>query len=135
MAGGPEEDEDMAGVFLYDGDCAFCTRCAVFLRRHVFTPVRVAAWQSVDLTPLGVTAEEAASAVQYIGVGRVSAGPVAIADLLRTASSRWWRLGGAVLGLRPVLWLAWPVYRLISANRHRLPGGTVACELPRATRA
>jgi predicted DCC family thiol-disulfide oxidoreductase YuxK len=127
-----------APVFLFDGDCAFCTRCAIFLRRHVATPARIVAWRSVDLAPLGVTAAECAAAVRYVqvgpaGAGRVSAGPAAIADLLRTATDRRWRLAGRVLGTRAVLLLAWPVYRWVARNRHRLPGGRAYCELPRPT--
>jgi predicted DCC family thiol-disulfide oxidoreductase YuxK len=124
-------------VFLYDGDCGFCTRCAQFLRRHVRTPVRIAAWQGVDLAPLGVTAAECAQAVQYVSARHVSAGPVAIADLLRTAVGRTgpvWRLLGWVLARRVVAALAWPVYRWVARHRHRFPGGTVACELPRPAR-
>jgi predicted DCC family thiol-disulfide oxidoreductase YuxK len=125
-------------VFLYDGDCAFCTSCAVFLRRHVQSGVRIVAWQSVDLGPLGVSAAECAESVQFVVGDRVSAGPAAIADLLRTAGGPrgWvWRFAGRLLGLRPMLVVAWPIYRLVARNRHRLPGGTAACELPRATRA
>jgi predicted DCC family thiol-disulfide oxidoreductase YuxK len=117
-------------MFLYDGDCAFCTRCAVFLRRHVPTAERIVAWQAADLESLGVTAAQCAEAVQYVAPSRVSAGPVAVADLLRTARSRRWRIAGRVLGSRAALPVAWPVYRLIARNRHRLPGGTAACELP-----
>jgi predicted DCC family thiol-disulfide oxidoreductase YuxK len=116
-------------VFLYDGDCGFCTRCATFLHRHVDTPAKIVAWRSVDLAPLGVTAQECASAVQFSSGGRVSAGPVAIADLLRTAANPGWRVAGRLLGLRPVLVLAWPVYRLVARYRHRLPGGTASCDI------
>jgi len=121
-------------VFLYDGDCGFCTRCAQFLRRRVRPPVPIMAWQAVDLTPLGVTAAQCAEAVQYVAGGRVSAGPVAIADLLRTVAGRRglvWRRLGWVLARRPVVALAWPVYRWVARHRHRFPGGTAACELPR----
>ena len=41
-----------------------------------------------------------------------------------------WRPAGRVLGLRPVTALAWPVYRWVARNRHRMPGGTAACALP-----
>ena len=121
-------------VFLYDGDCGFCTASAMFLRRHVPTPARVVAWQDVDLAPLGVTAEQCRSAVQHVANRRVSAGPVAVADLLRTATGAraiGWRILGRLLRTRPVLLLAWPVYRLVARYRHRLPGGTQACEFPR----
>ncbi|MBX6750245.1 MAG: DUF393 domain-containing protein [Micromonosporaceae bacterium] len=124
-------------VFLYDGDCGFCTRCAQFLRRRVRPPVQIVAWQAVDLTPLGVTAAECAEAVQYVSGERVSAGPAAIADLLRTVVGRRglvWRLLGWVLARRAVVALAWPAYRWVARHRHRFPGGTAACELPRPVR-
>jgi predicted DCC family thiol-disulfide oxidoreductase YuxK len=129
-------------VFLFDGDCGFCTRSAMFLRRHVSTPARIVAWQMIDLRPLGVSPAQCSEAVQYIapgGIGarRVSTGPVAIADLLRTATGArgiGWRLAGALLATPPAPALAWPVYRWVARHRHQLPGGTVACELPRPGR-
>ncbi len=86
------------------------------------------AWQFADLPGLGVTTAEAESSVQWIDERGVAAGPVAISRLLRDAGS-WWRPLGVLLGLRPMLWLAWPAYRWIARNRHRLPGGTAACSL------
>lgn len=122
-------------VFLYDGDCAFCTRCARFIERRIPTDARVVGWQTVDLDELGVTAEAVEDAVQWVGVdGGVSAGPEAMARLLVDAGSLWRPLGW-VLGLRPVLWIAWPVYRLVARNRGRLPGGTADCALPPEERA
>jgi predicted DCC family thiol-disulfide oxidoreductase YuxK len=133
-------------VFLFDGDCGFCTRSAMFLRRHVSAPARIVPWQTVDLRPLGVTAVQCSEAVQYVSPGRVSpsgapkvtTGPVAIADLLRTATRPrhvGWRLAGTALAVPPVRALAWPVYRWVARHRHQLPGGTAACELPRPDRA
>jgi predicted DCC family thiol-disulfide oxidoreductase YuxK len=124
-------------VFLYDGDCGFCTRCAMVLQRRMRTPVPIVAWQSTDLAPLGVTAAQCSEAVRYVDGERVSAGPVAIADVLRTASRRrdvGWRVAGRLLGTRAVLPIAWPVYRWVARNRQRFPGGSAACELPRAAR-
>jgi predicted DCC family thiol-disulfide oxidoreductase YuxK len=120
-------------VFLFDGDCAFCTTSARFIDRHVPTRARVIAWQFADLDKLGVTQDAAEAAVQWIDGTTVHAGPAAIAVLLKDAGS-YWRPMGAVLGLRPVLWAAWPVYRWIARNRHRLPGGTAACSLSQAQR-
>ncbi len=121
-------------VFLYDGDCAFCTRCAEFIERRIPSHARVAPWQWVELAPLGVSQADAEAAVQWIdGNGAVAAGPEAIARLLVDAGGAW-RMLGVVLDLPPVRWLAWPIYRLISRNRHRMPGGTAACSLPQAER-
>jgi predicted DCC family thiol-disulfide oxidoreductase YuxK len=121
-------------VFLFDGDCAFCSQCARFIERRVPTSATVLPWQFADLAELGVTPEAAEAAVQWVPAdGPVAAGPAGIARMLVDAGS-FWRPLGLVLGLRPVLWLAWPAYRLVSRNRHRLPGGTAACSLPQAQR-
>ncbi len=117
-------------VFLYDGDCAFCTLCAGFIERRVRTDAEVAPWQWTDLEALGVERRAAEDAVQWVEPGLVKAGPDAIAVLLRRA--QWyWRPLGWIASLTPVSWLLWPVYRLVSRNRHRMPGGTAACARPR----
>jgi predicted DCC family thiol-disulfide oxidoreductase YuxK len=121
-------------VFLYDGDCAFCTSCARVIERRIPTRAGVVAWQHADLDDLGVTEGQAQAAVLWVaprgGRGRrVDAGADAVARLLVDAGS-WWRVVGWVLGHPPVLWVARPVYRLVARNRHRLPGGTPACRLP-----
>jgi hypothetical protein len=47
--------------------------------------------------------------------------------------SRWpWRPFGALLLVPPFSWIGAGLYRLIAANRHRLPGGTPACAVPQA---
>ena len=120
-------------TFLFDGDCAFCTSCARFIERHIDTTVTVVAWQFADLDRLGVTEAECLDAVQYVDKLKRTAGPVAIADLLRTATGAsgrlLWRPAGWLLGRRPVTALAWPAYRWVARNRHRLPGGTAACKV------
>lgn len=124
----------LRATFLYDGDCAFCSACARFVERRIPTGADVRPWQFADLDALGVSQDAAEQAVQWIAPdGRVDAGPVAIARLLVDAGS-YWRPLGWLLALPPVRWLAWPVYRLIARNRHRMPGGTAACALPQAER-
>lgn len=127
-------------TFVYDGDCAFCSACARFVQRYVPGPAEVIAWQHADLDRLGLTAEQCAQAVQWVGPDRqAAAGPAGIARLLRTARGPAgrlvWRPAGAVLATRPGLAMAWPVYRWVARNRHRMPGGTAACALPRAGQA
>lgn len=129
-----------AATFVYDGDCAFCTSCAEFVGRHIVRrhgPTRVAVlpWQFADVDSLGFTVAECDEAVQWVGVdGTRAAGPEAIAQLLRVGG-RGWRPLGWLLARRPVLGLAWPAYRWVARNRHRMPGGTAACALPAAARA
>ncbi|MEO3778562.1 DUF393 domain-containing protein [Micromonospora sp. B11E3] len=121
-------------TFVYDGDCAFCTRCAEFIERRIPTGARVVPWQFADLDALGLTAAECEEAVQWVGAdGFRAAGPDAIAKLLG-GSGPLWRAAGAGLRLAPARALAWPAYRWVARNRHRLPGGTAACALPQEAR-
>jgi len=97
-------------IFLYDGDCAFCTTSARFIERRIPTTAEVSPWQFADLDALGVTQDQAEAAVLWVADGEPTvAGPDAIARLLVDGGS-WWRPLGRVLGLAPVRWLAWPVY-------------------------
>jgi predicted DCC family thiol-disulfide oxidoreductase YuxK len=120
-------------VFIFDGDCAFCSSCARFLERHIPTTASVQAWQHSDLAALGVTQAECEAAVQWVRPGDHRSGPAAIAALLKDSRGLW-RAAGLALGTRPALAAAAPVYRWISRNRHRMPGGSPVCALPAAQR-
>ncbi|WP_216592691.1 thiol-disulfide oxidoreductase DCC family protein [Verrucosispora sioxanthis] len=113
-------------TFVYDGDCAFCTRCAEFIERRIPTGARVVPWQFADLDRLGLTEAECEEAVQWVGADGSRA--------LLASSGRGWRIAGAGLRIPPVRAVAWPVYRWVARNRHRMPGGTAACSLPQETR-
>jgi predicted DCC family thiol-disulfide oxidoreductase YuxK len=116
-------------VFVFDGDCAFCSACAAFIQRRIPTPAAVVPWQRTDLARWGLTAADCQQAVMWVDGRPAVAGPVAIAALLRSSRGAWRPLGW-LLGRRPVLWLAWPVYRWVARHRERMPGGTAACALP-----
>ncbi|MET7971374.1 DCC1-like thiol-disulfide oxidoreductase family protein [Micromonospora sp. NPDC005305] len=121
-------------TFVYDGDCAFCTKCARMIERWIPTRARVLPWQFADLDALGLTVAECDEAVQWVGADGVrAAGPDAIARLLGD-SNPLWRTAGAGLRFPPVRAAAWPAYRWVARNRHRLPGGTAACAVPSAGR-
>lgn len=114
-------------TFVYDGDCAFCTACARFIQRWIPSDAQVLPWQFADLDALGCSAAECAEAVQWIGGdGDRAAGPDAIARLL-AGSTPPWRIVGRLLRFPPVRAAAWPAYRWVARNRHRMPGGTAAC--------
>ena len=114
-------------VLVYDGDCAFCTRCALALQR-IRPDGEIAPWQSADLAELGLTEEQAAAAVQWVSPdGTIRSGHEAIAATLQSAGGIWNIVGRAIL-VPGVSWLAARCYRLVAANRHRLPGGTAACD-------
>ena len=114
-------------TLLYDGDCAFCTTCARLAERRFRPDAEVVPWQFADLPELEVTAEQASDAVQWVEAdGRKRSGHEAVAAML-SSSGPISRLGGRLLlapGISPIA--AW-AYRLVAANRHRLPGSTPAC--------
>lgn len=115
-------------VFVFDGDCAFCTSSARLLER-IGPEAEIVAWQLADLDELGITAAQASEAVRWIDAeGVVRSGHEAIAAALGTAG--WpWRTAGRVILLPVVSPLAAATYRLVARNRHRLPGGTPACAI------
>lgn len=117
-------------ILIYDGDCGFCTTSVRFVERRLRTRARIVAWQDADLPALGVTEAQAQESVQWVAPdGTVSQGAAAVGRLW--IDSGWpWRALGYVTILPPISWLAEVVYRVVAANRHRLPGGTPACALP-----
>ncbi len=119
-------DDSARPVLLFDADCGFCTKCAGFAVR---LGIEVLAWQSADLAALGITAEQAQQAVQWSDGHAPQSGHRAIAAALLTAR-RPWRWLGRLLQSRLVSWPAALAYRLIAANRYRLPGGAPTCRVP-----
>ncbi len=114
-------------VLVYDGDCAFCTSC-VRLVEKIGPEAEIVAWQSTDLAELGLAPEQAAAALQWVASdGTVRSGHEAVAATLKSAGSGW-KIVGRVILLPGISWLAAKLYRLVAANRHRLPGGTPACD-------
>jgi predicted DCC family thiol-disulfide oxidoreductase YuxK len=121
-------------VLLYDGGCGVCTRLVRLMLRWVRPRVAVEAYQLVDLAAYGLTTAEADAALQLADVGgRTRSAQDAVAHTLLAAGPVW-RLAGRALLLPGVHGVAGLVYRWVSRNRHRLPGGTPACSLPAAER-
>lgn len=114
-------------ILIYDGDCGFCSAAVGFARRRIHPALRAQAYQLTDLGALGLTRQRAAREVLWVQPGgRVSGGAQAVAGLLSDAGGRW-APAGALLRIPPLSWLAQAVYRLVAANRYRLPGGTPQC--------
>ncbi|WP_367048652.1 DUF393 domain-containing protein [Streptomyces sp. Je 1-332] len=117
-------------VLVFDGDCGFCTTSVRFAERRVRPRCDVVPWQFADLDKLGVARERAQYEVLWVTpAGTVYGGAQAVAKALLSAG-RGWSLLGASLMLPPMRWAAHGVYRLVAANRHRMPGGAAACAVP-----
>lgn len=120
-------EPDAFPVLLFDGDCGFCTASVQWLERWVQPTATVIAWQFTDLAALGVDIHECQTSIQWVTApGRTTSEAVAAAAVLRTGRTPWPIVGRALMvpGVRQV---ANSVYRLIAANRYRLPGSTPAC--------
>jgi len=115
-------------ILLFDGDCGFCTTSAGFAERIAPT-IDVVPYQRADLDALGVSEVAVAAELHLLEPGGVvSRGSDAVARTLMAAGRAWMVLGRALL-LPGVRTLAQWSYRIIAANRFRLPGGTPACRL------
>lgn len=120
----------LQSTLIFDGDCAFCTRCVEWAKDHFGRVPIIIPWQQADLPALGLTPEQCETAVQFVDDGgRIGSGEVAVARLLIFAGKGWQVLGRVMLipGIRHICGLG---YRWVARNRHRLPGGTAACALP-----
>lgn len=89
-------------------------------------------WQWLDLDELGLSAEDVRDYAWVVTPTRQVAGHLAFAALLRMQPVLLLRFFGHLLETPPYSWLAALGYKFVAANRHRLPGGTPACALPRS---
>lgn len=89
-------------------------------------------WQWLDLDALGLSPEDVRDYAWIITPARHAAGHLAFSAILRMQPNAFLRFLGHLIETPPYSWIAALGYRLIAANRHRLPGGTPACALPRA---
>jgi len=118
----------MDRVFIFDGDCAFCSSAARVMRKMTgeLTPIRP--YQKLDLPALGLSSELTSRAVYYVRNGKYLVAADAIAQLL-IDSKRPWLIIGVLLKLPLIRSLARVVYYWIAKNRHRLPGGKPECKM------
>ncbi len=115
-------------MFLYDGDCGFCTSTGRWLDRTVARGrFDVRPGQAVELAPLGLTPAHITEAAWFVPAdGRPRRGHEAIAAALREGVVPWRPLG-AVLLAPGVTRLAAVVYAWVAGHRHLLPGSAPAC--------
>lgn len=89
-------------------------------------------WQWLDLDEYGLTQDDVTRYAWVVTSSHQYAGHLAGSALLRMQPSVGWRFLGHLIATPPVSWVAAVVYDWVAANRHRLPGGTPACAMPRA---
>lgn len=118
-------------LLVFDGDCAFCTTWVERLRDRLPTFPEAQPWQWLDLADLGLTREDVASAAWYLGPKGRGAGHLALSMILRSQPRVGLRFAGWLIATPPYSWVVAIGYAVIARFRHRLPGGTPACALPR----
>jgi len=89
-------------------------------------------WQWLELDDYGLTQADVTKFAWVVTSSHQYAGNLAGSALLRMQPSVGWRFLGHLMATPPISWVGALVYNWVSANRHRLPGGTPACALPRA---
>jgi predicted DCC family thiol-disulfide oxidoreductase YuxK len=116
-------------LLVYDGDCGFCMKSIHWAQKHLRNMPDTAAYQRLDLSELGLTAETCQCAVQLVHTdGHIDAAHNAVRVLL-VQSGGFWSLVGRAMQLPGVKGLSGVVYRWIAANRHVMPGASGACTL------
>lgn len=108
-------------LVLVDGRCGFCTWSVEFARTTVRAEVEFMPYQSVDVREYGLTEEQCAQAVQFVGMGEPVAGELAVAEVLKSGQGAWKSLG-RLIAAAPVRPVAALVYRIVARNRGRLWG-------------
>jgi predicted DCC family thiol-disulfide oxidoreductase YuxK len=120
-------------MLVFDGDCAVCTSTARFARRRLPADVRVVPWQWIeDPAAWDLTHEAIAEAAWWIDdARRPHRGHRALAECAKAFGGAW-RVFGRLLLAWPLEPLSARAYEVVAGNRHRLPGATPACAIPRS---
>lgn len=118
-------------LLVFDGDCAFCTTWVTRLKRLLPRFPEATPWQWLDLDALGLTEHDVTHYAWLITPRHHYAGHLAFSALLRMQPRFGWRFVGTLLATAPFSWAAAVGYYVIARYRHRLPGGTPACAMPR----
>lgn len=119
-------------LLVFDGDCAFCTTWVNRGKRMLRAFPEAQPWQWLDLDDLGLSLHDVTHFAWYLGEGTRERGHAAAAAVLRLQPGVGWRFLGHLLVTPPFSWAARLAYAFVARFRHRLPGGTPACALPRS---
>ena len=121
----------MNATLIFDGDCGFCTSTANFVVEKSKTPITAVAWQLTDVAQYGLLQPQAADRVWLVVGSERFGGHEAFAQLLILQRNPLLTGIGRAIVLPPICAVSSLAYRLVARYRHRLPGGTPACKLPR----
>ncbi|WP_328321147.1 thiol-disulfide oxidoreductase DCC family protein [Streptomyces sp. NBC_00388] len=125
---------ELRAVLAYDGDCGFCQAAVRQIQLRARPRTRAVTWQTLPPELTRPHLKRLDREVLLFDGGRVSCGgSPAIAGFLGSSPARLYRVVGRCLRLPPISLAAHVIYRTVARNRHRMPGGSAACALPRTT--
>jgi predicted DCC family thiol-disulfide oxidoreductase YuxK len=88
-------------------------------------------FQFIDTQPYGLTKQECSEEIKFVDKSfNIHGGEAAFKRVFFEAGG-FWRLLGAFLATPVIKQVSGVVYRWVAKNRHKLPGGTPTCSLPR----
>lgn len=121
-------------VFIYDGDCAFCSSSVRFFRKlSPKNSVNIEAFQFLNLPLFGLTSQQCLAEAKFVAKdGQISGGYMAFARLFELQTG-WLKFVGKFLRLPIVRTVSAAVYKWVAKNRYRLPGGTPECALRKSS--
>lgn len=125
---------ELHSVLAFDGDCGFCQAAVRQMQFRARPRTKAVAWQTLPPELTQAHLERLDREVLLFDGGQVRCGGApTLAGFLGSSPSRRYRLAGRCLRLPPISLAAHAIYRTVAMNRHRMPGGTAACALPRIT--
>ncbi len=120
-------------VLIYDGDCQFCQLSLDFGIKKLRIFPQYVAFQKIDPQDFGLPASQVRSQIWLAQKSQANilalGGHLAAGAILKLQPSRWLKVLGWLATTPPTSWVASILYKVIAANRHRLPGGSRACKL------
>ena len=120
-------------VLIYDGDCQFCQLSLDFGIKNLRIFPQYVAFQRIQPKDFGLTDKQVRSQIWLASKTPTSAvalgGHLAAGAILKLQPSRLLRFLGWLASTPPTSWVASLLYKVIAANRHRLPGGSRACKI------
>ncbi|MEU1303869.1 thiol-disulfide oxidoreductase DCC family protein [Streptomyces shenzhenensis] len=118
-------------VLAYDGDCGFCQTSIDRIRDLAAPTLKAMPWQFLPTESTSPHRRRLDREVLLLDGDSVLAGGAdALARYVGTSPSRAYRALAVMVRLPGIRACARVIYRWVSSNRHRLPGGTPACAVP-----
>lgn len=124
-------ENQIFGVFVFDGDCGICTKSVQFLKYVVAAKLDFVPYQVASLDEMGITKEDCQRAAQLIAFsGERFQGFDAFRLALGSSPSKELHLVAKIMKMRMVRTVGSWVYDKVASGRHNGALGGRGCRLP-----